>query len=202
MTLGVSLGGHASWLCLLHDSRVTCGVVVIGCPDYLMLMKHRARLSKLKTWTESSPPGSTFVGSADFPKDLAAAVEAYDPAGVFLGPVSQRTEESYTRRPTEPDLKRVSSLMTQKLKGKSILTLSGGDDKLVPYSQSRPFIRWLQSAINKDGWCSHSNITLRDHVFQGVGHAMTPSMLETATDFLIESLEQMEDSNSSPRSKM
>lgn len=35
LTLGVSLGGHASWLCWVGERRVMGSVVVIGCPDYM-----------------------------------------------------------------------------------------------------------------------------------------------------------------------
>jgi len=35
LVLGVSLGGHAAWQLLFNDPRVTAGVVVIGCPDYM-----------------------------------------------------------------------------------------------------------------------------------------------------------------------
>lgn len=35
MVLGVSLGGHSAWQLLFAEPRVTAGVVVIGCPDYM-----------------------------------------------------------------------------------------------------------------------------------------------------------------------
>jgi dienelactone hydrolase len=33
--MGISLGGHAAWQVLFADPRVTAGVVIIGCPDYM-----------------------------------------------------------------------------------------------------------------------------------------------------------------------
>lgn len=33
--LGVSLGGHSTWQTMFRDERVTAGVVIIGCPDYM-----------------------------------------------------------------------------------------------------------------------------------------------------------------------
>ncbi|KAI4150743.1 MAG: hypothetical protein LQ340_003920 [Diploschistes diacapsis] len=192
MVLGVSLGGHATWHCILHDSRISTGVIVIGCPDYLMLMKDRARLSKLKTWTETSPPGSGFVGSADFPKHLVDAVDAYDPAGVFLGPIAGRTDETYTREPTAEEKQKLIPLMAEKLCGKRILNLAGGADKLVPYAQGAPFLQWLKRAIATDGWFKNNDIVLKDMVFDGVGHAMTPAMVKEAVSFMTESLEQAE----------
>jgi pimeloyl-ACP methyl ester carboxylesterase len=35
LVMGISLGGHAAWQVLLNDPRVTAGVVIIGCPDYM-----------------------------------------------------------------------------------------------------------------------------------------------------------------------
>jgi hypothetical protein len=35
LVLGVSLGGHCAWQLLFAEPRVTAGVVVIGCPDYM-----------------------------------------------------------------------------------------------------------------------------------------------------------------------
>jgi len=35
LVMGISLGGHAAWQVLFGDPRVTAGVVVIGCPDYM-----------------------------------------------------------------------------------------------------------------------------------------------------------------------
>lgn len=35
MVLGISLGGHSAWQVLFSEPRVTAGVVIIGCPDYI-----------------------------------------------------------------------------------------------------------------------------------------------------------------------
>lgn len=74
MVLGVSLGGHAAWSCLLHEPRVKAGVVIIGCPDYVNLMVDRARLSKLPSWVNSDPPGSRILGSEAFPSSLLETI--------------------------------------------------------------------------------------------------------------------------------
>ena len=202
MTLGVSLGGHATWQCVLLDSRVSTGIVVIGCPDYLMLMSDRARLSKLKTWADTSPPGSAFLGSRDFPTGLVHAVEKFDPAGILLGPLAKRTELSYTQYPSEEDQQRLLPLMTKMLHGKRILSLSGGVDKLVPYAQSEKFLRWLKNATGTKGWFDNSDFILKDLVFENAGHEMTPSMVEEAIAFVVESLEVYESSFSGSVSKM
>ena len=191
MTLGVSLGGHSVWHCVLHDPRIATGVSVVGCPDYLRLMQDRARLSKLDSWTQTSPPGSAFIGSQDFPEALVKAVETYDPAGLFLGNTRHRTSKIYEQTPSNEEMKWIAPLMREKLHGKRILNLSGGADKLVPYVQSEPFLRWLKNATGPDGWASECDFVLRDVVFDGVGHAMSPDMAREAMQFIAESLEQM-----------
>ena len=91
LVLGVSLGGHATWSCLLHEPRVSAGVVVIGCPDYVNLMADRARLSKLPEWTSTDPAGSQFLGSEAFPTSLLDTVSKYDPASLFLSYTSVKS---------------------------------------------------------------------------------------------------------------
>src|SRR5437764_6283728 len=81
--LGVSLGGHAAWHCLFHDSRINGAIIVIGCPDYIRLMTDRAKLSKRASYVQSNPPGSKFLGSEDFPNELVDAVATWDPAGML-----------------------------------------------------------------------------------------------------------------------
>lgn len=41
MVLGVSLGGHSAWQLLFAEPRVTAGVMVIGCPDYMRKFETR-----------------------------------------------------------------------------------------------------------------------------------------------------------------
>ncbi|KAI8969856.1 Alpha/Beta hydrolase protein [Trametes punicea] len=65
---GVSLGGHSTWITLKNDSRVTLGIPIIGCPDYLTLMSERAAQSKLT------------VGPPYFPESLLAYIRTHDPA--------------------------------------------------------------------------------------------------------------------------
>ena len=202
MALGISLGGHAVWHCLLQEPRIISGVVVIGCPDYVRVMSDRARLSKLETWTDSSPPGSKFLGSKDFPRGLVEAVEKFDPAGLLLGKVSARTEETYIQEPTDEELKRLIPLMKSTLQGKRILNLAGGADKLVPYKAAEPFLQWLKRAISKDGWFSDGGIVLEDIVFDGVGHEMSPDMVKEVVRFMGEIFDKTEAAINSRPSKI
>jgi hypothetical protein len=45
LVLGVSLGGHSAWQTLFADPRVTAGVCIIGCPDYICELYHFLRHS-------------------------------------------------------------------------------------------------------------------------------------------------------------
>ena len=190
LVLGISLGGHAAWHCILHDPRITAAVITIGCPDYITLMTNRARLSKRKAWLESSPPGATFLGSEDFPPGLIEAVERYDPAGLLLGEVSERSNESYEREPSEKQKIRLMPIMKSSLQGKRILNLSGGADKLVPYKCGEPFLTWLKNAIAPGGWFEDGGLEMEDIIFDGVGHEMSPEMLREALRFIVETLDR------------
>jgi hypothetical protein len=35
LVLGVSLGGHSAWQIMFAEPRITAGVMIIGCPDYI-----------------------------------------------------------------------------------------------------------------------------------------------------------------------
>ncbi|KAL9122064.1 MAG: hypothetical protein Q9187_001378 [Circinaria calcarea] len=202
MVLGISLGGHAAWHCILHDPRITTAVIVIGCPDYVSLMSDRARLSKRKTWTKSDPPGATFLDSTDFPDSLVKAVEKYDPAGLLLDKVSARSNENYGRRPSEEEKKRLMPLMRSTLQGKRILNLSGKVDKLVPYKCGELFIKWLENATAPNGWFCDGGLVFEDIVFEGVGHEMSPAMLTEALRFITQTLENSKDTVRGRSSKL
>jgi len=190
IVLGVSLGGHAAWHCITHDPRIITAIIIIGCPDYIRLMTDRARLSKLDSWTKSSPPGSQFLGSRGFPKGLIEAVEKYDPAGLLLGEITSRRDEVSTHAPTDLEKKRLMPLMKSSLYGKRILNMAGGADKLVPYKCSEPFLSWLKDATAPNGWLGGGNVVLEDIVFDGVGHEMSPGMVNQVHRFVIDTLEQ------------
>ena len=153
-------------------------------------MSDRARLSKLETWTATTPPGSSFLGSVDFPIGLVKAVEKYDPAGMCLG-VPSRSEESFEQAPSVERQRDLVPLLKHCLEGKRIMNLAGAADKLVPYAQAEPYLRWLKRATSPHGWFKEGRVTLEDIVFDGVGHEMSPDMLSTAIRFIEESLESI-----------
>ncbi|KAL9054276.1 MAG: hypothetical protein Q9162_004234 [Coniocarpon cinnabarinum] len=186
--LGVSLGAHAAWHCLLHDERISTAVIVVGCADYRRLMQQRAESSKLQTWTSSSPAGKSFVGSSDFPPALVEAVDKYDPSSLLMGEMEQ-TSADVMREPNDREKKRLWPLMRDHLAGKRILNQAGADDKLVPYSCSVPFLNWLKKAIGPPGWYAGNGVELVDKSYPGVGHAFTPEMASDATKFITELLD-------------
>ena len=188
MVLGVSLGGNAAWHCVIHEPRISAAIIVIGCPDYVGLMSDRARLSKLHSWARSDPPGSQFIGSEDFPPSLVEAVEAYDPACIFMGPLHLRTAESYKKLPSDEEQRRLRPLVQRALQGKRILNMAGAIDKLVPYKCGEPFLRWFKAAVASDSWLGDGVLTLKDIVFDNVGHQMSPQMANEANAFIMETM--------------
>ena len=186
--LGVSLGGHAAWHCILHDERISTAVIVVGCADYRRLMQQRAEATKLDTWIKSSRPGAEFVGSNDYPRALVDAVDKYDPAGLLMGEMAE-TSDNLAKAPSDRERKRLMPLMRDHLAGKRILNQAGGQDKLVPYTCSAPFLQWLKQAISPQGWFAGYNVQLVDKVYEGVGHAFNPEMIADATKFITDLLD-------------
>ncbi|RMZ79626.1 hypothetical protein DV737_g3327, partial [Chaetothyriales sp. CBS 132003] len=191
MVLGVSLGGHAAWQCVLHDPRITAAIVTIGCPDYERLMSDRARLSKRKTWLDGK--GAHFIGSADFPTSLADSVRRWDPAGIVFGtlrdagrPKGQEHVLPHTQRETAA----LQAVMARCFGNKRILCLSGGADRLVPTKQAEPFMQWLKAASAKGGFFENGGLYLHDVVLPGVGHDVPPSMVEYMIRFVIDTLDE------------
>ncbi|MCJ1311878.1 hypothetical protein MMC25_005551 [Agyrium rufum] len=191
ITLGISLGGHAAWQSIIHDANISTAIVVIGCPDYVRMMSDRARLSKRKSWTETDPPGKDFIGSVDFPESLIEVVRKYDPAGYLHGQGAFQSIEGQQGSLLSEDATAAiqATRLEERLKGKRILCLSGGADKLVPYRCSEPFMTWLKDAMGPNGVWRNGNLDLRDRVFDGVGHEMTGEMLQVAVDFILEALD-------------
>ncbi len=190
MVFGISLGGHAAWHCILSDPRITTAIVCIGCPDYTRLMSDRARLSKLKSYTQSKPPGKDFVGSSDFPVGLVEAIRKYDPAGLFWSQLKgARRGQEHLQEPSQEDKAQLVPLMARALGNKRILNLSGGADKLVPYKMSEPFVGWLKKAVGKGGWFEGGGVVFEDKIFDGVGHEVPYGMAVELVRFVGESLE-------------
>ncbi|KAF2634374.1 hypothetical protein P280DRAFT_260567 [Massarina eburnea CBS 473.64] len=181
LALGISLGGHAAWHCILSDPRITAAVVGIGCPDYTRLMTDRARLSKLDTYTSSTPPGANFLGSKDFPQALVDSIAKHDPAGLLLPGYFDPSSPSSEPPPSKAQLDRFKILVRDRLHGKQILNLSGMDDKLVPYAAGEPFLKVFKRVLEED---TSLDVGFEDVLFKGVGHAFPRSMVERASEWI------------------
>ena len=88
------------------------------------------------------------------------------------------------------------------LRGKRVLNMAGGADKLVPYGAGEGFLKWLKGAVRSGGAFEDGGVVLEDKVFDGVGHEMSPGMVTEAVRFAIESLEQACSISSHGTSKM
>lgn len=151
-------------------------------------MSDRARLSKIDSWTSSSPPGLHFLGSKDFPTGLTDAVQKYDPAGLFMAQFQTHTDENYTRIPSDQEKENLLSTLKRSLQGKRILNLAGGADKLVPHRFTKPFLNWLKDAASPHGIFGNEGLVVEEIVYDGVGHEMAPAMVADMDRFIDESL--------------
>lgn len=200
---GLSLGGHATWVLLLNEPRITAGLVIVGCPDYVRLMTDRAIRSKVQSAISSDPPGRYFVGSADFPKPLVEAIERFDPAGILLGELDTVTGDDHLHPPSEAEQARLRPIMTERLAGKKIFCVSGGKDRLVPYAQGEPFITWLGKALDKEtGWFNDQGTELESIVDQEANHECTKYMRQEAERWLCDLLAGNEEGSQARESKL
>lgn len=206
LVLGVSLGGHSVWQTLFLDPRVVAGVAVIGCPDFECecllflalsvrlyssveitptdagtdLMRDRARLSKLATHS-AADGGASFAGSRDFPPALVEACKKLDPKAILFGTSAVPAPGTTT---SEAERRRLRAVLDQKVRGKKFLVCSGGDDKLVPYRCSKPFLDWFKDAART--WYADGGVYIEDNVYAGVGHTFSAEMVKDAVRFVVD----------------
>lgn len=142
-------------------------------------MRDRARLSKLSTYT-AEDDGKSFRGSRDFPPALVDACKKFDPKAILFGtgavPAAGTT--------TEAEQRRLKTLLDQTIAGKTMLVCSGGDDKLVPYRCSKPFLDWLKDASRT--WYADAGVHVEDKVYAGVGHSFSAEMVKDAVRFVVD----------------
>ncbi|KAK4039457.1 hypothetical protein C8A01DRAFT_16580 [Parachaetomium inaequale] len=180
LALGVSLGGHSVWQLMFTEPRVTAGVVVIGCPDYMNLLSDRARLSKLSTYS-AQDDGASFLGSKDFPPSLVNACKKSDPKAIFFGaspvpdPKASAANDENARK-----------ILSDHLRGKKFLLCSGGEDKLVPYRCSEPFLQWFKQATGS--WFKEEGVSVDDRVYPGIGHSFSADMITDSVQFVIDAV--------------
>jgi len=195
LVLGISLGGHAAWQVLFSDSRITAAVVIIGCPDYIRIMTDRARLSKLPTYISSN--GAHFLGSKDFPNALVNSIKGSDPRGLLFG-----TDPIPASTPSPSSQTHLRKILDSRLRAKRVLVCSGGDDKLVPYHSSEPFMAFLKNATGAEGWYKDGNVYVEDNIYAGIGHAMSEDMVKDSMRFVSDTLAGTENCSRTPSSKI
>lgn len=142
------------------------------------MMRDRARLSKLSTYTFDA--GASFIGSKDFPPALIETCKKLDPKAILFG--TEAVPPPGTT--TEAEQKRLRAVLDDKIRGKRILVCSGGDDKLVPYKCSKPFLDWFKDAVGT--WYADGGVVVEDNVYPGVGHAFSPEMVKDAVRFVVD----------------
>lgn len=199
LALGVSLGGHSVWQLMFADPRVTAGVVIVGCPDYMSefcwlwkrwvaarsnsvpdLLTDRARLSKLSTFS-AQDAGASFLGSKDFPPSLVEACKKFDPKAIFFG--SSAVPDTKASGTSEEVARQI---LRDRLRGKKFLLCSGGDDKLVPYRCSEPFTRWFKQATGS--WFKDENVSVDDRIYPGIGHSFSADMVTDSVQFILDAV--------------
>jgi len=170
--LGVSQGGHASWMSLYQqghtpsnqnnsnflDRKLSFACSVIGCPDYNNLMELRLAEHGLE-------PVHPYTCEA-FQRVLRR---------LDLGSMVRRWEEG------PPERLRIH---LQRLLEKSVLVLSGGDDKVVPWKASEHVVQKLQEVLGE---------AMSVKVYDGVGHEFTQEMKKEFKIWLVELLNSRED---------
>ncbi|KAL1886005.1 hypothetical protein Cpir12675_006939 [Ceratocystis pirilliformis] len=184
MILGKSLGGHTTWQALFKDPRITVGVAIVGCPDFMRLMKDRAQRTKLPTYDPSND-GVTFLGSKHFPPDLVAECRKYDPRGVLFGTTEIPDDIGSI---SDDEKKRITQTLVDKMGGKKVFVTFGGQDKLVPYSMSKPFLDFLSKATASWGGCEA--VTLKQKVYEEAGHVFTEPMVLDSLEFLCDVMKE------------
>ncbi|KAK1580438.1 uncharacterized protein LY79DRAFT_307456 [Colletotrichum navitas] len=183
LVMGVSLGGHSAWQTMFREDRVSAGVIIIGCPDYMALLSDRAKKSNLKTFS-AEDDGASFLGSRDFPPGLVASCLRHDPKGILFGTGAiPATAESVP----EDERRRLRGVLSRlRVGGKKFLVCSGAEDKLVPYKMSEPFIEFFAGAAGS--WYADEGITIKNNVYGGVGHAFSEMMVEDSLTFLVDAV--------------
>jgi hypothetical protein len=138
-------------------------------------MTDRARLSKLPSY------GISFLGSSSFPPALITSIQKSDPKGLLF------STSEIPSSPSHSSHTHLKSILDTKIKGKKILVCSGGDDKLVPYHCSEPFLKFLKNAVGKGGWYE-GEVYVEDNVYEGVGHAFSEGMVRDTVRFVGDTL--------------
>lgn len=148
------------------------------------MLSDRAKKSRLATFSATDNGAVSFLGSKDFPPSLVDACLKQDPRGILFGtseiPPTPADKKSLTKKQRDT--------LHERLAGKKILVCSGASDKLVPYSCSEPFLRWLKEAVVTLATVGPGSprIEVDDRVYDGVGHQFSAGMVDDAVRFVVD----------------
>ncbi|KAJ3546052.1 hypothetical protein NM208_g2203 [Fusarium decemcellulare] len=197
---GVSLGGHITWQLFVGEPRITVNIILLGCADLGALLTDRARLSKLPSYTNTTPPGDKFIGSQDFPRTLAIALRDIDATQRIMSS-AYGTSRRVTLEAEDQQMRK--SVMPERLRGKRLLVVSGGADKMAPYKLTSPVMEFLQHTMGENSNRRHDGgLVMKSVVIPNVQHELTMEMVHEAVSFALESVACVSSSSSQPVSKI
>jgi predicted esterase len=110
---------------------------------------------------------------------LVEACKKFDPKAIFFG--TSAVPEARATGPADEGAKRI---LRDRLRGKKFLLCSGGDDKLVPYRCSEPFLQWFKQATA--AWYAEEGVSVDNRIYPGVGHEFSPDMVADAVQFVLD----------------
>jgi dienelactone hydrolase len=137
-------------------------------------------LSKLSTYS-AQDSGASFIGSMDFPPSLVDACNKLDPKAIFFG-----TSPVPNAKASTANDETARQILRDRLQGKRLLLCSGGEDKLVPYRCSEPFLQWFKQAAGS--WFKEEDVSVDDRVYPGVGHSFSADMVTDSVQFVVDAV--------------
>lgn len=109
------------------------------------------------------------------------ACKKFDPKAIFFGTAAVPEATASTR--ADDDERRI---LRDRLHGKKLLLCSGGDDKLVPYRCSEPFLQWLKQAAGSR--FKEENVSVDDRIYPGIAHSFSADMVTDSVQFVVDTV--------------
>ncbi|KAF7542115.1 hypothetical protein G7054_g32 [Neopestalotiopsis clavispora] len=122
------------------------------------------------------------------PPALVRAAVKYDPKGILFGYNNNGAMSSFPpdNTPSEAEQSRLRPLLDARVRGKKFQVLSGGQDKLVPYAKSEPFLDFFKSAAAT--WYQGGGVSVEDNVYADAGHEFSAPMMKDAVRFIVDAV--------------
>lgn len=123
------------------------------------------------------------------------AAQKYDPKGILFG-----TGDVATVPVTAAEQERLRPILDAKIRGKRFQVLSGGADKLVPYSAAIPFLEFFKDATAT--WYRDGDVYVEDNVYAEAGHVFDPAMKKDAVRFILDSVARADEGSKAASAKI